>query len=352
MRQRTRVTLEDVARRAGVSRATASRVVRGDVAVSDQKSRAVAAAVDELRYTPNTAARALVTHRTGMIAVIIPEPDELVFTDPFFARVVVAVSVLLEQWDLQLVMSFADLAGRGARTAAFLGSGAVDGAIVVSHHQVDGQVEAFAAAPVPVVFIGRPVTADPPASWVDSDNVGGGRLAAEHLLDAGARRPAIVTGPLDMVAAQDRLRGFSEALAEHGIDPVVLEGAFTAQSGREAAEALAPSIRSGAVDAVFLSSDLMAVAALDAWEEVGICVPDDVLVVSFDDSPAAERAGLSSVTNSAERLGQQASVMLHDILDKTWDGQPVTRPVTLTTRRSSRRTCSPASPGSVPPTAP
>lgn len=332
-----RVTLEDVAGRAGVSRATASRVVRGNAGVSARKVRAVEAAVAALGYTPNTAARALVTHRMGMIAVIIPEPDELVFTDPFFARVIVAVSDLLDQWDLQLVMAFADLAGRGARTAAFLRSGAVDGAIVVSHHQFRGQIEAFVASPVPVVFIGRPVTAAPPASWVDSDNAGGGRLAAEHLLDGGVRRPAIITGPLDMVAAQDRLRGFREALADHGIEPVVLEGAFTAESGRAAGEALAPRIRSGSIDGVFAASDLMAMAAVEAWEEAGISVPDDVLLVSFDDSPAAERAGLSSVTNSAELLGREAAVMLHNILDDAWDGEPVRRPVTLTVRGSSRR---------------
>ena len=150
------VRLEDVARAAGVSRATASRVVRGDTRVSPQKVRAVQRAVKELNYRPNRAARSLVTRRTDTIALIVPEPDQRIFSDPFFSSVVQAVVSSLDDTDVQLVLAFADKEGHHQRLRPFLYDGHVDGAIVTSHHQIPGQVETFMHAPIPIVFIGRP----------------------------------------------------------------------------------------------------------------------------------------------------------------------------------------------------
>ncbi|CED92420.1 MAG: LacI family DNA-binding transcriptional regulator [Actinomyces succiniciruminis] len=336
MRSSDRVTLEDVARAAGVSRATASRVVRGDTGVTAKKMKAVRAAVDSLGYIPNSAARALVSHRTGTVAVVIPEPDQMIFSDPFLTQTVLEISSALDAADIQLVMVFADQAGHGRRAAKYLRNGSVDGAIVISHHRFSGQVEAIVSTNIPVVFIGRPVSRQTHNSWVDLDNVSAGRLAAVHLLDRGVRRPAIITGPLDMVAAHDRLRGFRDVMAGEGIDPLLLEGAFTSDSGRAAGEALAPRIESGEVDGVFASSDLMALEALRAWRERGLRVPDDVALVSCDNTPQAAAADppLSSIDNPTDVLGRTATDMLRSILDETWDGQPVLVPARLVVRGS------------------
>ncbi|MDU0347463.1 LacI family DNA-binding transcriptional regulator [Actinomyces sp. MRS3W] len=336
MRMPGRATLEDVARAAGVSRATASRVVRGDAGVTAKKTKAVQAAVASLGYIPNSAARALVSHRTGTIAVIIPEPDQMIFSDPFLTRTVQAISRDLDAVDIQLVMAFADRAGHGRRTAKYLRNGSVDGAIVISHHRFSGQVEAFMSAQIPVVFIGRPVARDTPGSWVDLDNISAGRIAAERLLACGVRRPAIITGPLDMVAAHDRLQGFREVMGREGIDPVLLEGAFTADSGRAAGEALAPRIESGEVDGVFSSSDLMGLEAMAAWQARGLRVPEDVRLVSCDNSPEAATANppLTSIENPSDVLAGAAIEMLQQILDETWDGQPVLVPARLVVRQS------------------
>ncbi|NDR53106.1 LacI family DNA-binding transcriptional regulator [Actinomyces sp. 565] len=336
MRSSERITLEDVARAAGVSRATASRVVRGDTGVTEKKTKAVRAAVASLGYIPNSAARALVSRRTGTVAVVIPEPDQLIFSDPFLTRTVQEISHHLDAADIQLVMVFGDQAGHGRRAAKYLRNGSVDGAIVISHHRFSGQVEAIMGVQLPVVFIGRPLAHNSPASWVDLDNVSAGRLAAEHLLDRGVQRPAIITGPLDMVAAHDRLRGFREVLGRAGIDPVLREGAFTVESGRAAGEALAPRIESGEIDGVFASSDQMALAALAAWRERGLQVPDDVKLVSCDNGPDAALADppLTSVDNPTDVLGRAATDMLRAILDETWDGQPVLVPTRLVVRQS------------------
>jgi DNA-binding LacI/PurR family transcriptional regulator len=329
------VTLEDVARRAGVSRATASRVVRGDSGVSAEKAQAVRGAVAELRYIPNRAARSLVTRRTDTVAVVVPEPDQRIFSDPFFFLTIQTVSRALEDTDIQLVMAFADRAGSHQRLRAFLGDGHVDGAIVVSHHQIPGQIETFMRAPIPVVFIGRPAMATSSVSWVDVDNREGGRIAARRLGERGRRRPAIITGTLDMVAAQDRLEGFTSVFESQGIPVVQLDGDYTRESGARAARELEPLIRRGEVDGVFCCSDLMSRGVLDAWHELGVAVPGDVALVSFDDIDA-ERTDppLTTVDNPVSEMGVAAIRMLRDLMAGRETQQPVQLPARLMERMS------------------
>lgn len=330
------VTLEDVARAAGVSRATASRVVRADKGVGEEKAQAVRRAVAELGYVPNSAARMLVTRRTDTIALVVPEPDYLIFTDPFFARIAMSVSRALRDEDIQLVILFADSDDASRRATGFLRDGRVDGAIIVSHHKIPRQIEAFASSPLPVVFVGRPFVDDPPPSWVDVDNIEGGRIAARRLLEVNVSRPAVITGSQDMTAGRDRLDGFLDVMGRSGIDPVVVEGRFTAASGREAARQLLPSIRSGAVDGVFVSSDPMALEALSLWRENGVHIPDDLKVVGFDDNEGAALASpaLTTIVNPAEELGAAAARMVIDIRADQWDGEPVVLSTRLVPRVS------------------
>ena len=331
------ITLEDVARRAGVSRATASRVVRGDAGVAEEKVTAVRTAVAELGYVPNLAARQLVTRKTDAIALMVPEPDFFVFTDPFFARIAVSVSRALAEDDVQLLTAFAHSAGSSNRAAAFLRDGRVDGAIIVSHHRAPELMDTYLSSPIPVVFVGRPFIENPPRSWVDVDNFHGGVLAARRLLDAGVRHPAIVTGPLDMDAADARLRGFRSELAREGRVPVEVEAGFTSESGERAGRELLPAIEAGAVDGVFVSSDPMAFAAMRVWQSAGLRIPEDLRVVGFDDVEAAATSDppLTTIVNPAEELGRAAARMVQQRVEGTWDGEPVM----LGTRLVERHSC-------------
>ena len=331
------VTLEDVARAAGVSRATASRVVRGDAGVSPAKAQAVRSAVGLLGYVPNRAARSLVTRRTDTVAVVVPEPDRRIFSDPFFFLTIQAVSRSLESTDIQLVMAFADRAGSHHRLRSFLCDGHVDGAIVVSHHQIPGQIETFLRAPIPVVFIGRPAQATSAVAWVDVDNREGGRLAARRLLTRGCRKPAIITGKLDMVASLDRREGFGSVFADHGVDVVEVAGDFSRESGAAAARELAPLVRRGEVDGVFCCSDLMSGAVLQAWREEGLRVPEDVALVSFDDFAEAPRTDppLTTVPNPVPEMARAATAMLRDLLEDVPTQQPVLLPARLVARASA-----------------
>lgn len=330
------VTLEDVAAAAGVSRATASRVVRGDVKVSKVKLKAVQRVVAELGYVPNGAARTLATRRTDTVAVIVPEPNKRIFSDPFFYRTLGALSFAFEAGNTQLVMVFADRTGRDRKIQKFLNGGNIDGAIVVSHHQVRGQIETFLEAPIPVVFIGRPISKDRVLSWVDVDNRDGGRLAARRLVkNDGRKHLAIITGAMDMVSAQDRLAGFMEEAKSFGVNPLQVAGEYTLESGRKAAHRLTPMIREGIVDGVFCSSDLMSRGLLSLWGEEGVRVPQDVALVSFDNIESdLTSPPLTTIENPIERMSEAAVVMLESLIAGEETRQPVLVPAHLIERVS------------------
>jgi len=152
-------TLEQVAERAGVSRSTASRAINGGLRVSPEALASVEAAVADLGYTPNRAARSLVTKRTDSIALVVPEPDERVLSDPFFAGTLNGLSSSLADSDMQVVLVIAR-PGESERTVRYLRNGHVDGAIVVSHHANDELDRALQLSRVPNVFVGRPLSAD------------------------------------------------------------------------------------------------------------------------------------------------------------------------------------------------
>jgi DNA-binding LacI/PurR family transcriptional regulator len=325
-----RVTLEDVAARARVSRATASRVIRGEQNVSPKKMKAVRKAVEELGYRPNSAARTLVTRRAGVVAIVIPEPDSRVFSDSFFGRTIQAISTELGSRDTQPVLVFFSTPEESRRTEAFLTSGAVDGAIILSHHQQSGEIDRLRNAAVPTVFIGR-LEESGDQSWVDSDNYHGGEVAAQVLIDQGCSKPATLAGPLDMIAGKDRLGGFSDYLKSQNLKPIVQEGDFTYKSGYEAGRTLLPMVLRNEVDGIFAGSDLMVSGLIDALNET--TTPISLPIVSFDDSPLAEQLDITSITNPINELAHQATKLLAARLNNQWDGNPVVLPVTATTRR-------------------
>ncbi|WP_250447743.1 LacI family DNA-binding transcriptional regulator, partial [Actinotalea sp. C106] len=206
-------TLEEVAEHAGVSRSTASRAINGGLRVSPEAQTAVDRAIVALGYSPNRAARSLVTRRTDSIALVVPEPDERVLSDPYFARTLQGLSAALSETEIQLVLIIARRDDSTQRTARYLRNQHVDGAVVVSHHRDDSLEEVLAGSRLPCVFVGRPWQSPETIQYVDVDNVLGGRRATEYLVQVGCRRVGTIAGPLDMAAGVDRLAGWREALA-------------------------------------------------------------------------------------------------------------------------------------------
>jgi DNA-binding LacI/PurR family transcriptional regulator len=305
-------TLEEVAAVAGVSRATVSRVINDSPKVSPAVRATVEAAIAQLGYVPNRAARSLVTRRTDSIGLVVSEPEALVFSDPFFAGIVRGVSGALADTNMQLVLVIAQTAGQRKKLEQYVLNGHVDGVLLVSLHGDDPLPAGLAAAGVPAVLVGRPVR-DVPLTWVDADNRGGATTAVRHLLDSGRRRIATITGPQDMSAGVDRLDGYRDALP--GQAQALIEiGDFSEESGVRAMTALLD--REPGLDAVFAASDLMAAGALRALRAAGRSVPDEVAVIGFDDSIMARQTDpeLTTVRQPVNELGREVTRRLLEMI--------------------------------------
>lgn len=349
-------TLEDVARAAGVSRATVSRVVNGVRNVDPAIRQAVQRAVAATGYVPNRAARSLVTRRSGTVALVVSGAGSGtagardgfaagVFEDPFFGRVVSGVVRALRPAGVHPVLMFADTAEDRADVLAYLGQGSADGALLVTTHARDPLPGMLAAAALPAVLFATP-PAGVALDHVDLRHREGGALAARHLLALGRGRLAVIGGPADVPASRERVAGFREAVAggsgggdaprddrNPGCDPRshrdrdrdpdpgparhpapgfdrptvlrVAEGDFTLDGGERAMRRLLAEQPD--VDGVFAANDLMAQGACLVLKEHGRRIPRDVAVVGFDDSGAASacRPRLTSVRQPVEDMAAQ-----------------------------------------------
>ncbi|MBW9207914.1 LacI family transcriptional regulator [Mumia sp. zg.B53] len=335
-----RPTLEQVAALAGVGRGTASRVINGSPSVAPQTRDAVMKAVADLGYVPNQAARSLVTRRTGAIALVISEPEERLFSEPFFAGVVRGISSVMDERDRQLVLVLVHgAAERRDEPAAYLSPQHVDGALLLSQHEGDDLPQRLRERGLRLVFGGRPPS-DDGQSWVDVDNVGGARAAVAHLLARRRTTVATIAGPPDMQAGRDRLLGYREALDAAGVPfdtDLVATGDFTELGGWRAMRQLLEHRPD--LDAVFVASDPMALGALRALREAGRSIPDSVAVVGFDDSPMAAVSDppLTTVNQPVELLGREAAEMLLARLADPEGASPrsVVLPTSLVVRGSS-----------------
>ncbi|BCJ54969.1 LacI family transcriptional regulator [Actinoplanes sp. NBRC 14428] len=302
-----RPTLDAVAARAGVGRGTASRVLNGSSQVSPQAKAAVEAAITELGYVPNRAARSLVTQRTDSVALVVSESQERVFGEPFFAGVLRGINAALLETPLQLWLAMAASAGQRERVEFHLTDQHVDGVLLLSLHDEDPLPQVLRERGMPFVLGGRPANPHPEDYFVDVDNAAGARKAVEYLLAAGARRVATVAGPQDMEVGRARLAGYRAAVPGPGL---IEYGDFSERGGAEAMRAVLA--REPDVDAVFAASDLMASGALRVLRESGLRVPQDVALVGFEDAPVARQCEppLTTVHQPVEEMGRRMAELL------------------------------------------
>jgi DNA-binding LacI/PurR family transcriptional regulator len=337
--QDERPTLEDVAAYAGVSRSTASRALNDDAYVSSRARSKVLDAARDLGYSPNQAARSLVTRRTGAVAVVLSEPESKVLDDPYFATVMHSAYRELAATGVQMLLMFVDSRDDVPRTIRFLEGGHVDGALVFAPHQGDPLPTALRLLRLPVVFGGRPGSGRRGVHAVDFDNRAGARLAVRHLLDRGRRRIGTVTGMLDHPAAADRLAGWQDALTEAGLATSGLSeaGDFTMASGEKATRTLLA--RAPDLDGVFAASDLMAAGAMRALRAAGRTVPADVGVIGFDDHPTlapAMNPPLTSVhQDPREQIRQMVRRLMAQLAGEAVRPETTILPVTLAVRDSA-----------------
>lgn len=310
-----RVTITDVAREAGVSVATVSKVINDRYGVATATQERVMAVVNKLGYESSLVAASLRRRRTNVIGVLVTE------FEPYSAELLKGIGAAAQGTGYELLAhsgwaAGAPLDGWERRSLSRLAGTLIDGAILVTPSVLMPETS------IPVVAIDPHQGRGGPAT-VDSDNIGGAHMAVEHLISLGHRRIAHLRGRGDLESAHLREKGYRESIAAAGIrfDPaLVRDGGYQHAEGREAAlELLKLPERP---TAIFAGNDLSAIGAMEAAQDLGLRVPDELSVIGFDDIPEASRATprLTTVAQPMHEMGAEAVRMLVDLLSGGTDG--------------------------------
>lgn len=333
----TELTLEDIAKRAGVSRSTVSRVVNGSPNVSIDVRKRVLKVIQTTGYQPNIAARSLASQRSNLIGLVLPRSVSSFFTDPFFPHLTQGIAFGCNNNDLTLSLFIVGSKEDEEKIYPRISRrGLLDGVLVQSGQMDDKLTEELIKSSLPTVIIGRPFTSEG-VNYIDVDNVRAAKKATEHLIKLGYKRIATITGTPGSSVTEDRLEGYKQALTLSGrmIDEnLIAKGEFSENSGYFAMQQLLPQHP----DAVFAASDIMASGAMRAIFDAGLRVPGDVAMVGFDDIPlaATTQVKLTTVHQPITRFGVQAVELLQDVIT---NGCTPARHIILDTELIIRESC-------------
>lgn len=298
---------------AGVSRATVSRVVNQIGTVNPQIRSRVWQVIEEMGYQPNAAARSLVSNRSNIIGIVIPQRVSTVFAEPFFSSLLEGIADRARDHRHFLMLSMISTESEEDFYRQALRSQMLDGVIISSASLHDPLVDRLVNSDFPFVVIGQ-VPDRSEVSFVDVDNRQAATIATHHLIAQGRRHIATITGPFYTIPGLERLQGYQQALQEAGLpspDDLVEVGDFTEASGYKAMQKLLAA----KPDALFAASDLMAFGALRVLRQNGLHVPEDIAIVGFDDSALAALADppLTSIRQPVYEMGKTAvdQLVLH-----------------------------------------
>ena len=335
-----KATIRDVAREAGVSVATVSRVFNDSGPVGAETRRRIIQVATALRYTPDSAARSLITRRTGTIGVLLPD-----LYGEFFSEVIRGIDGTAQRAGYHLLVSNSHNDKGALEVALRAMRGRVDGLVVMSPDVTTHALVANLADSTPVVLLNSDIDGTA-FDALNIDNFGGASAMVQHLLSRGHERIAFIAGCDRNHDAAERRRAYRSALDAARVERRAeweRTGDSTESGGyRAAAELLTVVPRP---TAIFAANDSMAIGALSALREAGVRVPEDVVVVGFDDIPIARYMSppLTSVHVAISELGERATRMLLQAVDEK--NQHVKCQETLPTTLVIRRSCGGAGEG-------
>jgi LacI family transcriptional regulator len=268
-------TIRDVAKLAGVSVATVSRVINQNGYVNKDTELKVKNSMELLNYKPNSLARALVSKKTDTIALIVPD-----ITNPFFPELAKAVEETAQTLGYSVILSNSNISENNDLVES-LRNRFIDGFICASNEISEEQILKFQKLGTPVVTIDRAISSNNVSS-IQVDNYKGGIMAVEHLLSIGCKKIALLSGPFHLSTALGRYRGYVDALDQiDNFNPsLVVEGDFSIESGIKNTYLILD--KHPDIDAIFATNDLMAVGALKALIRLGKKVPEDIALIGFD----------------------------------------------------------------------
>ena len=309
-----KLTLEEIGKLSGVSRATVSRVINNHPHIRDEVRERVLEVIETTGYQPNLAARSLASNESNIIGLVIPSIVNEVFTDPYFPRLTQGIAKACNDHGYTLsLFLFHSPAEEKMAARRIISNSLLDGVIIAADAFDDPIVPDLVAANVRFVQVGRPHEPEK-VNYVDVDNIYGGEIATQHLIELGYRRIAQIAS-LTTTAGIDRDIGYRKALQDYGVpldENLIAFADFSRESGYDAMRKLL----SHHPDAVFIHSDSMSLGAMQAIREAKLSVPDDIAIVGFDDLPPAELAepALTTVRQPIFETGEKVVALLLDVL--------------------------------------
>jgi len=328
-------TIRDVARLAGVSVATVSRVINKTDSVNPETAGQVLKAIEQLQYEPNAVARGLAGKKMGIIALILPD-----ILNPFFPALARGVEDVAQKKGLTVILGNSDDLGlKESLYIKALKKKYVDGFIFASNTIREEDVEALRKEGIPIVLLDRGLNTAS-CAVIRSNNREGAKLAVQHLIGQGCQKIAHIYGPQEFITARERMLGYEEVAGGlSGYSPsLMVPGNFDIESGRKALELLL--VRHPDLDGIFAGNDLMAVGALKVLHEQGIRVPEQVKVCGFDGIGLTEitEPELTTVAQPVYEMGGLAArILLDEIESGKRENKFIELDVTLIPRKSTHK---------------
>lgn len=328
-------TIRDVAKLAGVSVATVSRVLNSNGYVNIDTRQKVNHAIQQLQYEPNAVARGLASKKTGTIALILPD-----ISNPFFPEMARAVEDVARTYGYTVILCNSDDQGEKEKSyIEVLKQKYIDGIIFASHTLRPDDVERMRKNEIPLVVLDR-APSDEACSVIRSKNLEGAKIAVRHLLDVGCKKIAHIYGPQDIITARERLIGYEESVRNFSwFSPsLMVPGKFQIKGGMEAVEVLID--RHPDVDGIFIGNDLMAVGALKGLLRKGLKVPDQIALCGFDGITLTEvtEPELTTIAQPIYDMGALAArLLIKEIEGLVVEKQIYEFGVTLIARKSTKK---------------
>lgn len=329
----SRVTVKDVAERAGVSISTVSRVLTGNAPVSKELHRRVVQAIDELGYLPNALARGLRLRRTAVLGLIVPD-----IANPFFSQMarVIELHALQHGYGILLCNS-QNSRERELQYFSLLSTQRVDGMMIISSAATHEELDAFqSTTDAAVLALDRRIPGFQ-GPWLGADPYPGAYEAVGHLLELNHRRIGIVRGAEGNLSSDQRFEAILRAYKDHGLveEPWIWAGEYAVETGIKAGDALARLPREQRPTAVIAASEFSAYGLIQSLYNHGMSVPEDISVVGYDNTAFAElfRPALTVIAQPIERMGERAvEMVLQMIASAVEEPPPPVAPVPGTPR--------------------
>lgn len=340
MKNKKQVTVSDVAKLAGVSPSTVSRVISNNPRISKATKIKVRKCMEQLGYYPNANARSLAIKKTDTVGIIIPTTAEDYFSNPFFSESLRGIIKAASKSGYDLLLSTNTEKDEELKIIQkFIKGSKVDGVILMTSKVDDECIEYLKDIDFPFSLIGSTNNIDEEINLVDNDNLLAAYELTKHIINIGRKRIAMIVGDKKLIVSKKRVEGYKKALRESNLEideNMIFTGSFDEQTGYD--YGIEISKMKPMPDGLIVADDLVAFGAVKALEKCNIKIPEDIAVASFNNSVLAKHSNvpLTSVDINAKELGNAAMNLLVEAIEKKVRGKKVLIPYTIYMRESTK----------------